>query len=108
MEREWRFADPQETEIITLGRILRGDSSVLLVTHDDDGGWQFLDGEHVFEDDGLVFCLGEIVQFDPSLAALADLPRGCYAWRTKPGQPWQRAEGEPLGSPIPSMIDQTK
>jgi predicted adenylyl cyclase CyaB len=106
MPPEWRFVDPQQTEVITLGRILRGESSVMLVTHDaDDGGWQFLDGEHVFEDDGLVVCLGEMVQFDASLVELGDLPPGWYAWRTTPDQPWQSAEGEPLAVPIPARID---
>jgi predicted adenylyl cyclase CyaB len=96
MDSTWRFTEPEETEVITLERILRGASSVLLVTHDqDDGAWQFLDGEHVFDDDGAVVCLGEMVQLDPSLGPLNDLPVGWYAWRADPGQPWQRGEGEP-------------
>ena len=55
MDTDWPFIDPAETEVITLERILRGESSVLLVTHDaEDGAWQFLDGDHVFEKDGAV------------------------------------------------------
>ena len=96
MNSDWPFTDPEETEVITLERILQGRSSVLLVTHDEeDGAWQFLDGEHVFEDDGAVVCLGEMVQLDPSLGELGDLPVGWYAWRPEPGQPWRRAAGEP-------------
>ena len=98
----WRFADPEGTEVITLKRVLRGARAVLLVTHDeDDATWQFLDGEHVFEEDGILVCLGEMVQFDPSLSELADLPVGWYAWRTAAGQPWQRAmdEGTALSTP---------
>ncbi len=92
----WCFSDPADTEVITLARILEGSAPLLLVTHDeDDGGWQFLDGEHVFEDDAVVACLGEMVQFDPSLLELADLPVGWYAWRTRPDQPWTWAAGEP-------------
>ena len=96
MNPAWPFGDPEETEVITLERILQGRSSVLLVTHDeDDGAWQFLDGEHVFEEDGMTVCLGEMVQLDPSLGQLGDLPVGWYAWRQGPGQPWRRAAGEP-------------
>jgi predicted adenylyl cyclase CyaB len=96
MTSDWHFLDPEETEVITLERILRGESHILLVTHDmEDSGWQFLDGEQVFEDDGVVVCLGEIVQFDPELKALAELPAGCYAWRSSPGQIWSWAAGEP-------------
>ena len=96
----WPFADPPETEVIALDRILAGESPLRLVSHDaEDGDWQFLDGEHVFEDDAVVVLLGEMVQFDPSLAALADLPPGWHAWRASPDGPWQRAEGEPPASP---------
>jgi predicted adenylyl cyclase CyaB len=100
MDSPWNFADPPETEVITLDRILRGQSSILLVTHDaEDGTWQFLDGEHVFEEDGAVVSLGEIVDFDPSLAVLADLPEGWFAWRPDRVRPWTRAQGEePLGA----------
>lgn len=92
----WPFRDPENTAVITLARILQGETPLRLVSHDDDDGcWQFLDGEHVFEADAVVVGLGEMVQFDPSLLALADLPEGAYAWRSAPDQPWQRALGEP-------------
>src|SRR4051794_39612985 len=108
MPTDWTFPDPEGTEVITLERILRGDSPVLLVCHDrEDEGWQFLDGEHVFEEDGAAVYLGDMLQLDPSLAALADLPAGWYAWREAPGHPWRRAEGEPDasrdGPPAPAI-----
>ena len=99
----WPFDDPPDREVITLERILDGSSPLRLVTHDaDDGEWQFLDGEHVFEEDAAVVLLGELLQFDPSLVELADLPIGWYAWRASTADPWERREGEPpavLGGP---------
>jgi hypothetical protein len=98
MTADWPFADPMDLAVITLGRIVREGAPLLLVTHDEeDGAWQFLDGEHVFEDDALVVSLFEMVQFDPSLRELADLPVGWFAWRASPGEPWQRNPGEPTG-----------
>ncbi len=38
MRPDWPFDDPEETEVITLERILRGESPLLLVTHDLDDG----------------------------------------------------------------------
>jgi predicted adenylyl cyclase CyaB len=106
MNSDWRFADPQDTVVVTLERILRGDSSLVLVTHDaEDGGWQFLDGEHVFEEDGVTVLLGEMVQFDPTLIELADLPAGWCAWRAAPDQPWQRALGEPTNITDPPPVE---
>ncbi|HMF35203.1 MAG TPA: class IV adenylate cyclase [Isosphaeraceae bacterium] len=106
MNSDWRFADSQDTVALTLERILRGDSSLVLVTHDaEDGGWQFLDGEHVFEEDGATVLLGEMVQFDPGLLELADLPEGWCAWRAAPDRAWQRAQGEPTSTPDRPPID---
>jgi adenylate cyclase len=108
MTTEWPFPDAESTEVITLERILRGVSPVLLVCHDgDDEGWQFLDGEHVFEADGAAVYLGDMLQLDPSLAALGDLPAGWYAWREAPGSPWRRAEGEPGALPTDRRRDES-
>ncbi len=106
MTSDWRFADSQDTLVVTLERILRGDSFLVLVTHDaEDGGWQFLDGEHVFEEDGATVLLGEMVQFDPSLLELADLPAGWYAWRDAPDRHWQLARDEPASTADRPPID---
>ena len=93
---DWPFPDAQDAEVIVLDRILQGDSVLKLVTHDeDDGGWQFLDGEHVLEDDGVTVFLAEMAQFDPTILELADLPLGWHARRAAPGEPWKRVSGEP-------------
>ncbi len=102
---DWNFLDPPGSEVITLVRILQGRAPLLLVTHDeDDGSWQFLDGEHVFESDAAIVSLGALVLADPSLHELADLPVGWFAWRSGPDQPWQREAGESpasLDAPTP-------
>src|SRR4051794_10486975 len=96
MATSWSFLDPPGTAVITLHRILRGESPLRLVTHDeDDNGWQFLDGEHLFEEDAAVVSLGDMTQLDESILELADLPLGAYAWRAGPEQPWSRGVGEP-------------
>lgn len=92
----WRFPEPPGSEVVVLERILEGESAILLVTHDEDEpAWQFLDGDHVFEEDAVVACLGEIAQLDPTVIELADLPVGSHAWRAAAGGPWRRGEGEP-------------
>ena len=83
---DWPFADPRDAEAITLDRILRGESPLRLAVRDDDGSWQFLDGEQVFEADAVLVTLFEMLQFDPSLSELADLT-GWSAWREAPGSP---------------------
>lgn len=100
----WPFEGSRDDEAITLLRILRGEAPLRLVTHDDDdGSWQFLDGEHVTEDDAAVIALAEMTAFDPTLLTLADLPPGWHAWRLAPDRPWQRAPGDPAPDLLPTL-----
>lgn len=95
MSDDWPFSEPESTEVITLDRILRGESHVRLVTHDaDDGSWQYLDGEHVFEEDARVVTLRIMTELDSTLLALVSLPCGWYAWRDSVDDAWHRYEGE--------------
>lgn len=92
---DWAFEDPPNVATITLRRILQGTAPILVVTHDEeDGMWQFLDGEEATESDAMVVGLAEIVAHDPSVAALADLPLGWYAFRDSTQDPWERSPGD--------------
>ena len=69
---------------------------MLLVTHDeDDHGWQFLPGEVVQMEDALVVAMSEVVDADPTLNELADLPPGWKAHRRGLGHPWVREKSSP-------------
>jgi hypothetical protein len=79
--------------VFTLKRIIRGESPILRVCHDeDDGGWQFLDGGEVSTKDASLVSLRTITRIDPSVLELADLPLGWVAERVSPGEPWQRTQ----------------
>jgi hypothetical protein len=91
----WPFADPPNLATITAKQIVHGDQPILLVSHDaDDGGWQFLTGGPFEVEDGMVVSLQGMLQRDPSLVELMDLPLGWHAWRERPGDPWQREHTE--------------
>ena len=92
MPADWPFADPENVAVFTLNRIVRGESPILRVMHDEeDGGWQFLDNDEVAIEEASLVCLREIARLDPSILELADLPLGWVAERVGPGEPWQRA-----------------
>jgi hypothetical protein len=96
MEPNWPFDDPRDVAVITLRQVVREGSPILRVTHDDDDGcWQFLDGNRVKVEDGLLVSLEEMIEIDPTLAQLADMPPGWVAWREGPDDTWQRAPQEP-------------
>lgn len=90
----WPFADPPNVATITVRQVLEG-SPILYVSHDaDDGSWQFLTGDEPQEKDGRVVALGTVVDLDPTVTELADLPLGSYAWRDTLGAPWQRSSAK--------------
>ena len=92
MSENWPFADPENLAVFTLKRIVRGESPILRVTHDEeDGGWQFLDGGEVVVEEASLVSLRFVTQVDPSVLELADMPLGWVAERASPGEPWQRA-----------------
>jgi hypothetical protein len=40
MAADWPFDEPENLAVFTLGRIIRGEAPILLVSHDEeDGGW---------------------------------------------------------------------
>ncbi|MGC4007164.1 MAG: hypothetical protein QM811_30160 [Pirellulales bacterium] len=69
---------------------MRESQPILYAVHDEDGGWQFLDGGTVSDEDASVVSLKQIVELDPTVNALSDLPRGWAAERDAVDEPWQR------------------
>lgn len=63
---------------------------VLLVTHDHDGSWQFLDGGAFVVEGAVAVHLSHVMERWPELAALLDLPMGWAAERSGPDSPWER------------------
>lgn len=86
----WPFDEAKETLALTSVAVVNG-RPVVFVLHDDYGAWHCLDGRQVFTGDELTLVpLATLVQRDPTLTALADLPNGWRAWRTSQHVPWER------------------
>jgi hypothetical protein len=92
----WKFPDKPHTKAFVSKAILEETEWITYVTHDlSDGAWQIL-GETGIEGGGPeLSCLHRMVEKDPTLEELADLPKGWYAERAVPGEPWERFEKEP-------------
>lgn len=86
------FTSPEMPVVFTLERIVRGESPILMVKHDEsDGGWLFLDGGELDLDESTLVEPETITKLDPSVLELASLPLGWVATRDKPGDPWELA-----------------
>ena len=87
---EFKFNEPENTTVFTCKHITENNNPILLVTHDDDGYWQFLCGqEEHSEADAKVISLKEAVQIDNSLNDLFEMPKGYGAERTTQDENWK-------------------
>jgi hypothetical protein len=94
-QSEWPFSEPTNTMAFTTNRVLQDGYPILLVTHDQDGDWQFMCTTTNDSADGLIVCLGCAYQRDNTVGEVADLPNGWQAWRDYVGGPWVRVLREP-------------
>jgi len=89
----WKFKDAENLAVIATTKVMKGEDWISTVFHDaDDGGWQFLSGGMLAEGDAAVVSLRNIVDLEPSIAELSDLPLGWHAWRTSRTSPWMRSK----------------
>lgn len=86
----WPFPDAVNTASFTTRHVLDGSKPVVEVYHDHDGDWQFLCGTTTDVADLKLVCMGCMLERDPSLADLADLPFGWSATRDGQGGRWTR------------------
>jgi len=90
---DWPFADSTSSGSFTTDGVLRRGLPIVLVSHEEDGDWQFLCDTPNDERECILVCLGCMLERDQSLALVADLPRGWVAWRDEASFPWQREPG---------------
>jgi hypothetical protein len=93
-EGRWTFPDRPDSTAFTTKRVLGG-AAITFVYHDREGTWQFIDAEAWVTDDVVVSHLGHIIEQDPSLEELADLPTGWGASRDGLEATWIRRPTPP-------------
>ncbi|WP_241676816.1 hypothetical protein [Chryseobacterium sediminis] len=89
-EIEFKFKDSKNTACFVCNHIFDKSKSVLYVTHDSDGYWQFLCGEdHHTEDDIKVISLLQAVQLDNTINDLYEMPLNVGAERKSITEKWE-------------------
>ena len=88
---DWPFEDSPNVATITTASIMDGSSWIALVSHDeDDGCWQFIGPRGPDEEPAKLVGLRRVLERDPTIGELADLPLGWRAWWAGPASPWER------------------
>ncbi|MGW8192386.1 hypothetical protein [Sphingomonas hankookensis] len=90
---DWPFADPPDVAVFTTRAIVEDGAWIASISHDaEDGAWQFHDAGAGSADmaEARVVSLLSIVERDPSVRSILDLPPGGRASRDASGSPWTR------------------
>lgn len=88
----WKFAEPPNVATFASRKIVFGGDWIYYVCHHiDDGAWEFQPHSGMCtEAEMAVVALKTIIEIDPSVEELSDLPYGWCAWRENKNAPWQK------------------
>jgi hypothetical protein len=87
----WKFLADPHTLVFTTKRIMSGSERIVYVCHDiEDGAWQFHGLSESELEDCVAVCLQHVLDKEPAISELADLPVGWSASRENPDAPWIR------------------
>jgi hypothetical protein len=87
---EWTFDQAENVACFTVRQVLKERAPILYVVHDaSDHGWQFLTGDNISMEDAMIVSMREIVEHDPTLLEIGDMPPGYSARRAAVGEPWK-------------------
>lgn len=85
------IADQQEDAelgVLTSRQVMDQEEPVRIVIHDDEGDWMVLCGTTDDPEDALIVGAHHLVDLDPEIEPLFDMPLNTRAWRDEPGDPW--------------------
>lgn len=84
------FKDPPNTAVFTTKFVTEEKKTITYVSHDDGSDWQFFSNDDFndLESIARIVSLQEILNMDPTLLKLADMPAGYYATRKSKDDKW--------------------
>lgn len=85
----WPFDQAPNVAALTTRQVLEDKSSILFVTHyADDDSWAFTCGTTNASEDARLVSMAKVVELDPSIIAICQLPPGWEASRSAVGAQW--------------------
>jgi hypothetical protein len=93
MQNESLSTPPLTKIVFITSRILAGLSDILVVSHSEDGEWQFLDNALVDAHDVTAIELSAVLQRDDTVQQALGIQKGMIARRSAAGARWHVAAG---------------
>jgi len=83
------FQDNPDTYVFTTRFVIEKISPLIFVFHDEERDWHFLSEEGPVEKEAKLILLSEMIEHDPTVLEIADLPLGFKAYRDNKDSPWR-------------------
>ncbi len=84
-----KFDEDLNVAVFTTKHVIDGKDSILFVFHhEEDGFWEFIGKQSVNEEDARIISLEEMIELDPTILDIADLPLGWKAERKNSNSKW--------------------
>ncbi len=85
-----------DAQVFVSPKVDEGRAPITCVTHDlEDGAWQFLANDGLTNAEPRTRPMSWVIEQDPSVESLTDLPLGWVATRPDPQSPWEREASFP-------------
>jgi hypothetical protein len=92
---DWPFDQPENCAVFTTTHVMQDGEDITYVSHDlEDHGWQFHYSGEKDSSEAMIVSLKNVVEHDPSVLEVADLPPGWIAIRAHRGAPWEKMRQE--------------
>jgi hypothetical protein len=82
------FDDDLQIYVFTTRFVIKNNSPITFITHDENGDWQFMGDDDFEENDAMIVSLEEMIEHDSSILEVADLPYNCKAYRENINSHW--------------------
>ena len=94
-EMRWSFDQERNVATVTTKQVIYENYPILSVVHyKDDHSWAFTCGSTSKTEDLLIVGMGDVVDTDPTLVSISDLPPGWSAYRESINDEWVRTREE--------------
>ena len=96
-----RFKESLETAVLTSKYVVSGNSPIVHIAHHEDGVWEFFGKEIINESEIMVVSLRQIIDIDPTVIQVSDLPIEFSAVRELKEKEWKIVSKNPFAATSP-------
>lgn len=84
-----QFKESLASVVLTSKWVMTRESPIVRISHHEDGIWEFFGKENITEEEVIVVSLKQIIDVDPTVLEVADMPMAFNAFRQSVDTSWK-------------------